>query len=132
MEKISQINERLLKMFDDASELESAVLDAEELHEEITDKIARTRQYIELNNMEQPGRVLPVCQPSVELQLQAIVTLPVDQSLVTAQGVNFESGLKSVNTTTTQNILPIVTFTTAEHHNTLTLLSHTMYVSLLQ
>ena len=42
MEKISQIDEQLLRTFEDASELESAVLDAEELHDEITDKMART------------------------------------------------------------------------------------------
>ena len=46
--------------------------------------------------MEQPGRVSPVRNPSVELQSQAIVTPPVDQSSVTAQGVN-ESGLESVS-----------------------------------
>ena len=117
MEKISQIDEQLLKTFEDASELESTVLYAEELHDEITNKIARTRRYIELNNMEQPGRVSPVCHPSVELQSQAIVTPPVDQSSVTPQGVN-ESGLESVSTTT-QNIPPTVTSTTAEHHNTI-------------
>jgi len=42
MEKIMQINEQLLKIFDYASELESAVLDAEQLHDDIMDKIART------------------------------------------------------------------------------------------
>ena len=40
--EISQIDEQLLRTFEDASELESAVLDAEELHDEITDKMART------------------------------------------------------------------------------------------
>ena len=60
MEKILQINDQLLKTLNDASELESTDLDAEELHDEIVDKIARTRQYIELNSMEQPGTVSPV------------------------------------------------------------------------
>ena len=50
--------------------------------------------------MEQPGRVSPVRQPSVELQSQAIVTPPVDQSSVTTERIN-ESGLESVSTTTT-------------------------------
>ena len=63
MEKILQIDEQLLKLFDNASELESAVLDAEELHDEIMDQITRARCYIELNSMEQPCRVSPVHQP---------------------------------------------------------------------
>jgi len=54
MEKIAEIDEQLFKTFEDASELETAILDAEELHDEITDKIARTRRYIELNSMKQP------------------------------------------------------------------------------
>ena len=40
MEKIANIDEQLLKALDDASELESAVLEAEDLHDEIIDKIA--------------------------------------------------------------------------------------------
>ena len=68
--------------------------------------------------MEQPGRVSPVRQPSVELQSQAIVTPPVDQSSVTTEGIN-ESGLESVSTTTTQNIPRTVSSTTAEHHNSI-------------
>jgi len=50
MEKILAIDEQLLETFDDTTELESAVLEAEELEEEIVDKIARTRRYIELQS----------------------------------------------------------------------------------
>ena len=118
MEKILQIDDQLLKTFDDASELELSVLDAEELHDEITDKIARTRRYIELNSMEQPGRVSPVHQTSEESQSESIVTSLVEQPSVTTQGVN-ESGLESVSTTTTQVIPSTVTYTTAGNHNTI-------------
>ena len=121
MEKILQIDDQLLKTFDDVSELELSVLDAEELHDEIMDKIARTRRYIELNSMEQPGRVSPVRQTSEESQSESIVTSPVEQPSVTIQGVN-ESGLESISTTTTtttQGILSTVTYTTAGHHNTI-------------
>ena len=44
------------------------MLDAEKLHDEIMDKIARTRRYIELRTI---GRILLVHQPSVEPQSQA-------------------------------------------------------------
>ena len=113
LEKISQIDEQLMKVFESTSELEAAVLDAEEFN----DDIARTQWYIELHSVEQPDRPSPVRQPPVELQSQAIVTSPVDQSSVAAQGVN-ESGLESVsNTTTTLNSPLTVMYTTAEHHN---------------
>ena len=41
MEKITQIDKHLLKLYDDASELESAVLETEELLDVIMNKIAR-------------------------------------------------------------------------------------------
>ena len=59
MEKLSQIDEQLLKTFQNASVLETAVLDAEELQDEIMDKITRTKRHIELSTMKQPGRILP-------------------------------------------------------------------------
>ena len=46
MEKLTHIDERLLKLYDDASELETAVMEAEELHVDIMDKIVRARRYI--------------------------------------------------------------------------------------
>ena len=64
--EITQIDEQLLKTFDNASELESAVLDAEELHDDIMDETSRTRRYIELSSIKQLDRVSPVTQSSVE------------------------------------------------------------------
>ena len=119
-----QIDEQLMKAFESESELEAAVLDAEEFNDEITDKIERTQRYIEPHSVEQPDRASPVRQPSVKLQSQAIVTSPVDQSSVAAQGVN-KSGLESVSNTTTQNSPLTVTYTTAEHHNAIdTIITH--------
>ena len=68
-------------MFQNASDLETAALYAEELQDEIMDKITRTQWYTELSTMKQPGRISLVCQPSVK---QAIVTLPASQPIVTA------------------------------------------------
>ena len=39
MEKLTHIDEQLLKLYDDASELETAVMEAEELHDDIMDKV---------------------------------------------------------------------------------------------
>ena len=130
MEKIAHIDEQLLKALDDASELESAVLEAEDIHDEIMDKIARNRRYIELNSTKQSGRVSPpVSQSSVDPQSQGIVTLPADQSSVTAQsvisqGVN-ESGLESVSTTTqNSDTLPVIPTTAELHNNSDTSITH--------
>ena len=66
MEKLTHIDEQLLKLYDDASELETAVMEAEELHDDIMDKVIRVRRYIELNATKQPGRVSPT--PASQVQ----------------------------------------------------------------
>ena len=106
------------------------MLEAEDLHDEIMDKIARTRKYIELNSTKQSGRVSPpVSQSSVDPQSQGIVTLPADQFSVTAQsvitqGVN-ESGLESVSTTTqNSDTLPVIPTAAELHNNSDTSITH--------
>ena len=76
MERIMQIDEQLLEGYEDAIELESAVLEAEGLHDDIRDKIAKTWRFIELNNIRQPEVVTPVSQPVI-LQPQVIRTTPI-------------------------------------------------------
>ena len=50
----------VLELSKDATELESAVLEAEELHDEISEKIARAKRFIELkNSAKQPSRDSP-------------------------------------------------------------------------
>ena len=64
MEKITQSDEQLLERYH-ASELESVVLEAEGLQDEIQDKIARARRFIELNSIRQPEVLSPVSQSVV-------------------------------------------------------------------
>ena len=115
MEKILAIDEQLLETFDNATELESAILDAEELQDDIVDKIARTQRYIELKSTKQPASI-----PHTTMDSQPIVTLPVNQPSVVTQSViseganNIES-VSTVATTQDNDTLPPVTFTTAEH-----------------
>ena len=85
IKKFSQIDKQLLKTFQNASDLETAVIDAEELQDEIMDKITRTQWYIKFSTMKQPGRISLVCRPSVE---QAVVILHASQPTVTSQAVN--------------------------------------------
>ena len=66
MEKLTHIDEQLLKLYDDASELETAVMEAEELHDDIMDKVVRAWRYIELNTTRQSGRVSPT--PASQVQ----------------------------------------------------------------
>ena len=54
MEKLTHVDEQLLKLYDDASELATAVKEAEELHDDIMDKlhddimykVVRARRYV--------------------------------------------------------------------------------------
>ena len=66
MEKLTHIDEQLFKLYDDASELETAVMEAEESHDDIMDKVVRARRYIELNITRQSGRVSPT--PASQVQ----------------------------------------------------------------
>ena len=65
---MTQIDEKLLKTYDDANEIESSVLETEEINDKIMDKIVRARRYIELKSTNQVSR-------------------PVSQSLVTSQSM---------------------------------------------
>jgi len=58
MEKIASIDVRLL----DATEIESTVLEAEELNDEITDKLARARRFMELYSSKPISRDLPTAE----------------------------------------------------------------------
>ena len=114
MEKLSQIDEQLLKTFQNASELKTVVLDAEELQDEIMDKITRTRRYIELSTMKQPGRILPTRRHLVE---HAIITVPANQLTVTSQAADNEPGLEPVSTTQNSDNPTSVISTTAQQHS---------------
>ena len=50
LEKIALIDKQLLKLYEDEHELETAVLEVEELQDDITDKIARAKRYLELKS----------------------------------------------------------------------------------
>ena len=55
-----KIDDRLLELSKDVTELETAVLEAKELHDEISEKIARAKRFIELKNSAiQPSRDSP-------------------------------------------------------------------------
>ena len=47
MERIAQIDEKILTLIDDPTELEQVVLYEEEVRDNILDKIARVQKYIE-------------------------------------------------------------------------------------
>ena len=59
MDKIAKIDERLLELLDDATEIESTVLEAEELNDDITDKIARGKRFTDLHGSKRIGRESP-------------------------------------------------------------------------
>ena len=66
MERIAQIDEQILTLIDDPTELEQAVLDREEVRDNILDKIARVRRYIELKTTTQPRATTPpITQPQL-------------------------------------------------------------------
>jgi len=44
LEKIKHLDDQLFKLYIDASRLETAVMDTEELYDEVMDKIARTQR----------------------------------------------------------------------------------------
>ena len=76
LEKITKIDDRLLELSKDATELETAVLEAEELHDEISEKIARAKRFIELkNSAKQPSRDSPSVShevpPSPQLSVES-------------------------------------------------------------
>jgi len=99
MEKISKIDEELLTMYEDASELESAVLEAEEIHDDIMDKIARTRRFIELNSAKQQDKASQsVSQSSVILQSQGITSqsLEAQSRSMTPQSQGVDNFIQSV------------------------------------
>ena len=48
MDKIKHIDDQLIKLYEEPSDIEAAVMDAEDLYDNIMDKIARARRYIEL------------------------------------------------------------------------------------
>ena len=50
-DRIAQIDERIAVLTDDATELESAMYEAEALQDEIVEKIARAARYIELRQV---------------------------------------------------------------------------------
>jgi len=59
MEKIAKIDERLLELLDDTNEIESAVLDTEELNDDISDKIVKARRFVELRSSKQQDKNSP-------------------------------------------------------------------------
>ena len=61
MEKIANIDVRLYEL-SDVTEIESAVLEAEELNDEITDKLARARRFMELYSSKPISRDLPTAE----------------------------------------------------------------------
>ena len=63
---MTHIDEQLLTLYDDASELETAVMEAEELHDDIMDKVVLAQRYIELNTTRQFGRVSPTSASQVQ------------------------------------------------------------------
>ena len=56
-ERITQMDEKIATLISNASELETAVFDAEEIQDEIVDKVTRAGRFIELKTMKQPERV---------------------------------------------------------------------------
>ena len=66
MDKITNIDQQLVAMYNDATELESAVMEAEGLHDDILDKIARVQRYIELKQTDTTPPLTPasVCHES--------------------------------------------------------------------
>ena len=66
MERIAQIDEQILPLIDDPTELEQVVLDREEVRDNILDKIARVQRYIELKTTTQPRATTPpITQPQL-------------------------------------------------------------------
>jgi len=73
--EITKLDEHLLELLDDASDIETAVLDSEEFTDEITDKIARARRFIDLHTSKRLDTDFwtdsqPVVQMSVVSQPQ--------------------------------------------------------------
>ena len=127
MEKITQIDEQLLERYD-VSELESVMLEAEGLQDEIRDKIARVQRFIELNSIRQPEVLSPVRQ-SVVPQSQ-VMTPPTSQSSVIPQSQGMNQSTLELVSAATQN-----SATSSSVTNTTAILvrpsPHTMYQSLL-
>ncbi|XP_065887247.1 uncharacterized protein [Dysidea avara] len=74
LEKITKIDDRLLELSKNATELELTVVEAEGLHDEISEKIARAKRFIELkNSAKQPSRdsLSVSCEVSPSPQLSA-------------------------------------------------------------
>lgn len=98
-EKLTEIDGRLLELLDDAKEIELAVLEAEELNDDITDKIARTRRFIELHSSKRLDRdSTPVTEkPSLtsesSIESQANSTLISDQ----LQDTQVSESITSIN-----------------------------------
>ena len=60
---------KISELIDNATDLEQAILEAEEVRDKIEDKIARARRYIELNTTERPAT--PIIQPQSVPQLDS-------------------------------------------------------------
>ena len=67
LEKIKTLDEQLFKLYDDPSELETAVMDAEELYDNAMDKIALARRYIELQTTTKTRSRTPSPSPVNQL-----------------------------------------------------------------
>ena len=121
-DRIAQMDERIAVLTDDATELESAMYEAEALQDEIVEKIARAARYIELSKAKASRRSpTPLSETSQadpsQLQLDEATNVNVVEiSPVSASSI-VESGL--MNTVTSAVQAEAVSVTTASSDITL-------------
>ncbi|XP_065911263.1 uncharacterized protein [Dysidea avara] len=105
-EKIAQVDEKIATLIEDATELEVAILDAEEFQDDIIDKITRAQRYIELTTAKKsqrspsPPNTTPQSNPS-NSQLESATAQQEDIHLT--QSSTVESELVSTVTAFSDN-----------------------------
>ena len=127
-DRIAQMDERIAVLTDNATELESAMYEAEALQDEIVEKIARAARYIELSKAKASRRSpTPLSETSQadpsQLQLDEATNVNVVEiSPVSASSI-VESGL--MNTVTSAVQAETVSVTTASSDITLSVITST-------